>query len=642
MAVEKVNFVTLSGPMSHLDDVALACALSGVYHSDNASVLYSDVKGVSSVSIDNTYNEQCERLKALCDMHNISFDENVDTSDFDDDTRTIAEFITEFSAELNSLYEQKNKIDNEFKYFKENIESVVEFSKTDIDFKKLSECEFIKTGFGHIPIENYKHISENSEKLGFLFIPISKDELSCCGMYAVSVEMADKAERILARMRFSPVNISLIEECRNNANKLEDLANELNETNRKIDEYIKAKIEYASKCYFKLREKNEVEKIKGNGLTHKNNFILTGWIPKKDEKNFESMFSHLDGINITLSDGAKVLSISPPIKLKNNFLSRPFEFYVDMFGLPSYNEIDPTAFVAITYTLLFGIMFGDLGQGIVLSIVGWLMWKLKKMKLGRLLVPCGISSAIFGTLYGSVFGFEHALDPMYKALGFKGKPIEVMESQTINMIIYAAVAIGVTLVIVAMMLNIYSSLKKHNLGHALFSSSGLVGIMFYGGLVAGLLSTIFFGKNLFTPVYVIGLIVIPILAMYLQEPLINLVNRKKNPFPEKWGDYLIQSFFELFETMLSYISNTMSFLRVGAFVLVHAGMMMVVAILAGEPGSVSFVIVEIVGNIFVMALEGLLVGIQVLRLEFYEMFSRFYTGSGRPFKPVKIKEKIQH
>lgn len=102
--------------------------------------------------------------------------------------------------------------------------------------------------------------------------------------------------------------------------------------------------------------------------------------------------------------------------------------------------------------------------------------------------------------------------------------------------------------------------------------------------------------------------------------------------------YLVQSFFELFEIVLSYFSNTISFVRVGAFAVSHAAMMEVVLMLAGaESGSPNWVVV-VFGNIFVTAMEGLIVGIQVLRLEYYEMFSRFYKGTGKPFKPFLSKK----
>lgn len=139
-------------------------------------------------------------------------------------------------------------------------------------------------------------------------------------------------------------------------------------------------------------------------------------------------------------------------------------------------------------------------------------------------------------------------------------------------------------------------------------------------------------------VYVIGLIIIPLILIFLREPLGRLVSGNKNWQPQKWGEYCVQNFFELFETCLSYVTNTMSFLRIGAYVLVHAGMMLVVFTLANMSGGFMYYIVVLLGNAIVMALEALLVAIQVLRLEYYELFSRFYVGQGRAFEPVRLEE----
>ncbi len=103
------------------------------------------------------------------------------------------------------------------------------------------------------------------------------------------------------------------------------------------------------------------------------------------------------------------------------------------------------------------------------------------------------------------------------------------------------------------------------------------------------------------------------------------------------GNYLMQSVFELLETVLSYLSNTISFLRVGAFVIVHASMMMVVFTLAGTPNNM---LVVILGNIVVICLEALLSAIQGIRLEFYEMFSRCYKGGGRRSLPRLISKGV--
>lgn len=143
---------------------------------------------------------------------------------------------------------------------------------------------------------------------------------------------------------------------------------------------------------------------------------MIGWIPEEAEDKFKTDLEILHSVEYSIEPAETELKHSPPVKLKNFKLFKPFEFFIDMYGLPSYNEMDPTAFVAITYTILYGIMFADLGQGIVLSFIGYFMWKLKGMMLGKALIPCGISGAIFGTIFGSVFGFEEALNPMYKSL----------------------------------------------------------------------------------------------------------------------------------------------------------------------------------------------------------------------------------
>ena len=150
-----------------------------------------------------------------------------------------------------------------------------------------------------------------------------------------------------------------------------------------------------------------------------------------------------------------------------------------------------------------------------------------------------------------------------------------------------------------------------------------------------------FGTNLFTPAYIICLIALPLVLIFFKHPLSNLVMGVKSTEKVSVGNFIIENFIELFEAALSFLSNTMSYLRIGGFVLSHAGMMLVVAQLAGTntPGAeitVSTVIVYIIGNLIVMGIEGLLVGIQVLRLEFYEIFNRFYDGSGQSFRPIEI------
>ena len=369
-------------------------------------------------------------------------------------------------------------------------------------------------------------------------------------------------------------------------------------------------------------------------MTYSKSFIIVGWVPENKAQELADKLQQIESVECKLTDGKDEMKHCPPVQLKNNVFTRAFSYFTQMYGLPNYNEFDPTAFVAITYTILFGIMFGDVGHGLMVALFGLFMKK-KKNPLGSILIPCGISGAVFGAVYGSVFGYEHLLDPVFHALfGFEEKPIEVMKPATTNMIIYAAVGIGMLLVTLAIILNVIVSFRANDKEEAIFGSNGSAGLLFYVSVVAILVSQMVFGVKIANPAYIICLIVIPLLMIFLKEPLGKLSQGKKEWQPDSWGGYCTQSFFELFEYALSYVTNTMSFLRVGAFVLVHAGMMEVVFTLANMFTGVGYVAIVIIGNIFVMGLEALLVCIQVLRLEFYEMFGRFYKGSGRAFNPI--------
>jgi V/A-type H+-transporting ATPase subunit I len=102
------------------------------------------------------------------------------------------------------------------------------------------------------------------------------------------------------------------------------------------------------------------------------------------------------------------------------------------------------------------------------------------------------------------------------------------------------------------------------------------------------------------------------------------------------GGFIVENFFEMFEFLLSYVSNTMSFLRVGGFVLSHAGMMLVVMTLLNMSATAAKPFTLVIGNLFVMAMEGMIVAIQIIRLEFYEIFSRFYESDGKEFEPISV------
>ena len=643
MALSKMKLITVIGMNDYIDEVVSTLGHCGFFHPDDATEFFSETDKFILFSSKNESSGTLSKLKAIFAQADIE-PMIVDTADVSTSHSDMAKFVDNIENELGATLKEKEDALLKIKECERNIESSSHFIGLNLEIEKIEACEFIASDFGRLPKESYKKLQAFEDNDFVSFFPISSDDKYYWGVYTAPIDQADEIDSIFSALYFEHIDIEPFRGTPTGfVNEQKELIKELKAKITHLEEKSKAYLEQNKdnmlKIYSKLCEYSAFSSIRSLAYRYHNNFILAGWVPSENEKDIVQQLEKIESIEVNTSDAKDEIKHKPPVKYKNNFFAKPFEFYTEMYGTPNYGEIDPSSFLAFTYSLLFGIMFGDVGHGIVLLIAAIIMYKLKGMELGRLLIPCAISSTLFGFVFGSVFGFEHLLDPMYQKLfGLHEKPIEVMESHWTMTIIYSAVGIGMVLVVVAMGLNIYSSFKRKDIGNTIFGVNGICGLTFYASLVVGLVCSMVLGIKIMTVPYIIFLIVIPLILVFLREPLSELVEGKKHWFPENFGAFFVDNFFELFEVCLSYVTNTMSFLRVGAFVLVHAGMMQVVFVLASMFGDTGYVVTVIVGNLLVAALEALLVGIQVLRLEYYEMFSRFYMGDGRPYKPVRIEK----
>lgn len=632
--------VNVIGLMNHIDEVITVLGESGVFHPDEVINFYPDVRDFTHLQTKNNYAEPLTNLKSVLNQTKRSFPLR-DVSDFSPSFEELDSFSTTVTADIDALIDKREVCRAKLDEAEKNLSVCRHFSGLDVEIEKVIGMRYMKARFGRLPNDSIMKLEAYKDNEYVDFAVCTKDKTHSWGVYFAPKEELEEIDKIFDGLYFEPTD--LVGDDETPGKKIEGyekeiplLKQQLKDAQAGLDKYIDDNYEQITRYLSKLEELYLYAGIRSKALQHNNSFIIVGWVPAENEKQLKSRLKKIRSVELDFSDAKGELDKNPPVKLKNCFLAMPFEFYTGMYGVPKYNEIDPTLFVAITYTIIFGIMFADLGQGFFLAIAGMLMWKLKKMPIGKILFPCGISSMVFGTVFGSVFGFEHVLDPMFKLFGFEEKPIEVMASQNINTIILGAIGLGVFLLIVAMFLNVYTSLRQKNVGRALFGTSGVAGFVFYGSLVFGLTAEIFLGIHVMTLPYILGLIVLPFLLIFFAEPLGDLVNGEEHWQPESWGGYIVENLFESIEVLLGYVTNTMSFLRVGAFVLVHAGMMLVVFVLAETVGGAGYWVVVVIGNALVMVLEALLVAIQVLRLEYYEMFSRFYSGEGKPFEPVKI------
>lgn len=633
MSVCKMCSVSIAGRISSLSETLQRLAATGVFQPDELSKFYSDTSDFLPLREENPYNAM---ESALSEMLNGTVDGEESGAYFTDE---------DINAYIASIAEERQRSNAEITRLKAEIEEqegykriLYRFTDLDVDLEKIFACEYTVARFGWFTVTAYEKFKANYSDKQIIFCPAKISDGACYGIYFAPNALEKDAKRIFSSLYFQELPIKsqkgtpkeIYEKLIEHVATLRDQLDSLEKKRKELVLQEEQKCKQMFACVLQKKKGFEMRKY---AAYYNDRFIICGWCPAQSEKTLKDVIESIEDTECTVEVLNRKTKLSPPIKLKNNFLSRPYEYYVEMYGLPSYQEIDPTSFVAFTYTLLFGIMFGDVGQGLVLALIGYFMWKMKKMPLGRILVPCGISSALFGLAYGSVFGFEELLNPMYKAMGFAEKPIEVMAPATTQMIIYGAVGLGGVFVLSSMILNIYSSIKQGKGLYGVLSHNGVCGVAFYLAIVSLLLITS-------SSVVAIPVIIVSLLLMFMAEPLVRLSEHKK-PLEEgqSVSDYIMQTFFEMFETVLGYVTNTMSFLRVGAFILVHAGMMKVVFTLAEMTSGVQYVIILILGNALVMCLEALLVGIQVLRLEFYEMFSRFFKGEGEPYNPITAIEK---
>jgi V/A-type H+-transporting ATPase subunit I len=488
-----------------------------------------------------------------------------------------------------------------------------------------------------MPKESYKKLNEFlSEYYAAFFFKFEEKQDEVYGLYCAPESIREKIDNLFSTLYFERMHIAnkasglpseVIQSLtRENAELKEKLA----ELKKDMDIIVSREFDKlctAARSIYYLYEAFNVRKYAAHT---EESFYIAGWVPESEADALAREFDAEPNVTFLLEEPDMAKHVKPPTKLKNNRFVRPFESFVRMYSLPSYNEIDPTFLFALTYSVMFGIMYGDVGHGIVLALVGYLLQR-RGVFLGPILKVCGFVAALFGVFYGSAFGVEFEYSFMYKP----------MASGNIMKTLIAAVALGSVIIGVSMFLNMANGIKQKDAGRVLFDSNGLAGFIFYWATVIGVLSLVL-GYGIITKWYVALFIVLPLALVFFKRPLSALIAKRADWAPKNKGEFILENFFELFELVLSYITNTISFIRVGAFALIHAGMMMVVFSLANvqqhsiEELNFAKVLVLIFGNVLVMGLEGLLVAIQVLRLEFYEMFSRYFSGGGNPFTPSKV------
>ncbi len=638
--IEKMQFVSITGPKTDIDRMVDKYLSRYEIQLENALSELRSVKDLRPITEVNPYRELCGEAASLAEplkagspetgsLPEVSLDEAMDT-------------VTRISSDLKAWDQEKTTLEQRVESLEESRARISPFTDLNYNLSTILHFKYIRFRFGRIPKEYFQKFTDYVyDTIDTVYYKCSEDEEYVWIVYFVPESISKKIDAIYASMHFERYLIpdeyegtpleageALDQKIGDMKNRIADLENKRRECLEKNRDAI-----LAAAARLERYDKNFNVRKMAASTTHKSStfYILCGWMTKNQAAAFREEIKNDPDVFLIVEENHGNVISKPPTKLKNPGIFRPFELFIRMYGLPSYEELDPTILIGITYSFLFGFMFGDAGQGLCLLAGGFLLYRLKKMSLAAIISCCGFFSTIFGLLFGSVFGFEDVITPLWL------RPADAMTTLPfigkLNTVFVVSISIGMGIILLTMVLNIINSLREKDAEKLWFDTNGVAGLVFYGSLV---LAVVLFMTGHVLPGSAVLAVMfgVPLLLMFFKEPLTAFLEKKaRTAAPGGKAMFVIQGFFELFEVLLSYFSNTLSFVRVGAFAVSHAAMMEVVLMLAGaEAGSPNWLVV-VLGNLFVCGLEGLVVGIQVLRLEYYELFSRFYRGSGREFKP---------
>ncbi len=439
-------------------------------------------------------------------------------------------------------------------------------------------------------------------------------------------------------------------------NRLETFKKEQEDLDGQLMEGVTNRREELDRMWANLRMNELFYRIQSSFSQTSRTVIFSGWLPVELRTALETGLLRVTGGRCFLewSEPAEVRRTeNVPVQLKNPDFLAPFQMLVQNFATPEYGTVDPTPFVAVAYLAMFGLMFGDAGHGMVLLLLGLAgSLLLKGLSSGwrnilRLLAWCGGSSIVAGTLFGSYFGMSWFKPLWFDYHGVVSGHAGSGVIRDVYGILGITIYFGIAVIALGLVLNWVNLLKRRRWLKLVLDKAGLLGGWIYG---AGVYTSFFFVRHDYKVLppgdllfFLIGL---PVL-LFMVKPILEffLYQRKEG---KKFTlltpvDWFMEWIVELLEIFSGYLANTLSFMRVAGLGIAHVSLVVAFFEIARMIGGGGFTVwsylILVLGNTLIIALEGLSAGIQSLRLNYYEFFSKYFNGSGLAYTPVSLRNK---
>ena len=514
----------------------------------------------------------------------------------------------------------------------------------EVDLGTLSHSGYIQARLGIMPVANIERLQTSLEQIPHVLVTLHQFGPRAVVWLAAPRRQADVLERAARSAYHNPLSLPGAYQG-TPAEVVAALRAEMAEVQRQMAEQTGRLRELAGELGQPLQAllwQVRVSRILADAIGGFNRFqytyLIDGWVPTSSVADCIARLQEI-APNIvidTLRPKRGDHQAKVPVALDNPRLLKPFQALVTNYAQPLYHELDPTFLFALLFPFLFGAMFGDVGQGLVLVLLGALLAsrRIKALKslggMGGVVVACGLTATVFGFLYGSVFGFEDVLPALFL------RPMDsILETLTL------AIGAGVVLLSLGFVLNIFNAWTIRAWGQFFFAPHGVAGLLLYWSLV-GVAVEVGAGRQPI-PLEVLAVVALVAgLAVMFSEVLEPLVEGHRPHVEGGVVMYCFRALFELFEALIGLLSNSVSFVRVGAFAVAHVGLSAVIFILAGlaSPShGLGYGLVIAFGNVFIIGFEGMIVGIQTMRLSYYEFFGKFFTGGGQRFEPLTLQPK---
>ena len=602
--IVKMKFLSISGPRTDIDRVCDVYLSKYEMQLENAVTELRTTQNLLPFVEVNPYKEplaKAEQFAGLLPSGEYHTDHTLTTEE-------ILALIRDVNHDYLDIQENKELLKKKKEELTGKLNVLEPFRSLDLDVHKVLHYRYMHVRFGRIDLDHYQKLEKYLfDDLNAIFLEGTRTENYVYGCYFAANSDTSRVDAVFNSMHFERITVSdeyigtpqvACETLKEEIEETQKAIDQLEEDTRSLMESHASELMGARKRLEELSNNFDVRKMAARieDDNKEDYYILCGWMGEKDVEAFVKEAENDHRVLIVVEEEREKFFGDPPTKLKNPKIFKPFEMFIKMYGLPAHDEMDPTIFVALTYTFIFGAMFGDVGQGLCLFLIGGIIYLTKKANLAGIISVAGLFSTFFGFMFGSVFGFEDILPARWL------RPVSAMTDLPfigqLNTVFVVAIAFGMALNILVMLFHIVNAIRARDTENIWFSNNGLAGLVFYGFLV---LTVVLFMTGHKTPGNILMAIFlgVPVVLFLFKEPLTNLVERNHKKIEEGKVMFLVQGFFELFETMLSYFSNTLSYVRIGAFAVSHAAIMEVVLMLSGATDGSPNIIGLVIGNIVV-------------------------------------------